>query len=101
MKLLYTLGTSLSVALARLVSIGMPVLALAGCTSGQDIINPPPSDSLDKGNPKLDSASNQLILAEKRGEANSFAQQSNIRLVDGSGSIIIECVPGYLEAAAL
>ena len=53
----------------------------------------------EKGNPRLDSHLNQLVSAEKRGEAASFAAQSNIELVGGSVRVIIECVPGQLEAA--
>jgi hypothetical protein len=61
--------------------------------------NPLPPTSPDKGNPKLDSQLNQLVLAESRGEAASFAKQSNIELVDGAVRVIIECAPGQLEAA--
>ncbi len=53
----------------------------------------------EKGNPNLDSQLNQLVRAEMRGEAASFAQQSNIELVDGNVRVIIECVPGQLDAA--
>lgn len=51
-------------------------------------------------NTKLDSHLLDLIEAEKRGEAESFAQQRNIELVDGSVWVIIECVPGQTENAA-
>jgi len=53
----------------------------------------------EKGNPKLDSQLNQLVRAEMQGEAASFAQQSNIELVSGNVRVIIECVPGQLDAA--
>ena len=82
-----------------LVSIGALVLAPVACTSDGDIINLPPHDLPDKGHPKLDSQLNQLVSAESRGEAASFAEQSDIELVDGRVRVIIECVPGQLEAA--
>ncbi len=82
-----------------LASIGMLVLVAVACTSGQDRIDLPPSDLPDKGNPKLDSQLNQLVDAEGHGEAASFAEQSDIELVDGAVRVIIECVPGQLEAA--
>ena len=82
-----------------LVSIGTLVPVSAACTSGQDRNDLPPLDFPDKGNPKLDSQLNQLVSAERRGEAVSFAQQSNIELVDGAIRVIIEYVPGQLEAA--
>jgi len=82
-----------------LVSIGALVLAPVACTSDGDTINLPPYDLPDKGHPKLDSQLNQLVSAESRGEAASFAEQSDIELVDGSIRVIIECVPGQIEAA--
>ena len=72
-----------------LVSISVLVLAPVACTSGED-----------KGNPKLDSQLNQLVDAERRGEAASFAEQSGLELVNESVRVIIECVPGELEVAA-
>lgn len=56
-------------------------------------------NSTDEGNPKMDSQLNQLISAETQGEAVSFAEQHGIELVDGNVRVIIECVPGQLEAA--
>ena len=91
------LGITIIVVL--LVSIGVLVLIPVACTSSQDINNLPPLDLPDKGNPKLDSQLNQLISAESRGEAASFAEQSNIELIDGGVRVIIECVPGQLGAA--
>ena len=82
-----------------LVSIGILVLVPVACTSGQDIIDLPPSDLPDKGNPKLDSQLNQLVDAEGHGEAALFAEQSDIELVDGAVRVIVECMPGQLEAA--
>ncbi len=82
-----------------LVSIGILVLVPVACTSGQDIIDLPPLNLPDKGNSKLDSQLNQLVDAEGHGEAASFAEQSDIELVDRSVRVIIECVPGQLGAA--
>ena len=82
-----------------LASIGILVLVPLACTSGQAIIDLPPSDLPDKGNPKLDSQLNQLVDAKRHGEAASFAEQSDIDLVDGAVRVIIECVLGQLEAA--
>ena len=74
-----------------LVSFGVLLFFPMACIS---------HSSADKGNPKLDSQLNQLVLAEAHGEAASFAQQHNIELVNGSVRVIIECIPGQLEAAA-
>lgn len=86
----------------KIVASGIAVallLSLTACAGGEQITNLPPSDLPDKENPKLDSQLNQLVRAERRGEATSFAEQSNIELVDGGVRVIIECVPGQLEAA--
>jgi len=58
-------------------------------------------DRPDKGNPKLDSPLNQLVRAERLGEAESFAEQSNIELIEGSVRVIIECVPDQVDDAML
>ena len=97
-KMRRRLGITIIVVL--LVSIGVLVLAPVACTPGGEITDLPPFDLPDKGNPKLDSQLNQLVSAERRGEAASFAEQSGIELVDGNVRVIIECVPGQLEAAA-
>ncbi len=89
----------ITIIVVMLASIGILVLVPVACTSGQDIIDFPPSDLPDKGNPKLDSQLNQLVDAEGHGEAASFAEQSDINLVDGAVRVIIECLPGQLEAA--
>jgi hypothetical protein len=54
----------------------------------------------DKGNPKLDSQLNQLVLAQAKGEAASFAEKSNIDITNGRIRVVIECVPGQVEAAS-
>jgi len=48
---------------------------------------------------KLDTHLNSLVDAERRGEAESFAQLALIDLVDGSVRVAIECVSGQLDAA--
>ena len=48
-----------------LVSAVVFVLFPVACTSGQNIMNLPPFESPDKGNPKLDSQLNQLVRAVK------------------------------------
>ena len=59
-------------------------------------IEPPPPG----GYPKLDSRLNQLISAEIRGEAASFAKTHNIELIHGTVvKVIIEAMPGQYEAA--
>ncbi|MDP3880189.1 MAG: hypothetical protein Q8Q07_07805 [Dehalococcoidales bacterium] len=82
-----------------LAFIGVFILFTVSCTSGQAMDNLPPLNSSEKGHPKLDSRLNQLVDAEKRGEAASFAGQSGIELVDGKVRVIIEVVPGQLETA--
>jgi len=90
----------ITIIMVLVVSIGILVVVPVAATSGWQIINLPPFNLLDKGNPKLDSQLNQLVRAEERGETALFAEQSNIELVDGAVRVIIECVPGQLEAAA-
>lgn len=99
---------SLTVITALLLSISL--LSLSSCASNRGETNPPASDNKglilsripdpDKGNPKLDSRLQDLIRAEKQGQAEAFAQQRGIDLLDGGVRVIIECVPGQVEAAA-
>lgn len=51
-------------------------------------------------NPKLDTHLNLLILAEEAGIAEAYAIPRGIKLIDGSVRVIIECVPGQVDAAA-
>ncbi len=88
------------------ISLIISPLLLSGClahegqpASGKERQDLPPIELPEKGHPKLDSQLNQLVHAEERGETASFAEQSNIELVDGAVRVIIECVPGQLEAA--
>ena len=48
---------------------------------------------------KIDSRLLGLIDAEKRGETESFAHMAGFELVDGSVRVLIDYVPGQLEAA--
>ena len=77
-------------------------LSIAGCTSNQDGGENLPSiaEEPEKGNVKLDGTLNQLIRAEQRGEAEEFARQGIIELVDGSVRVMIECLPGHAEEVA-
>ena len=94
------IGRRLGITIIVVLLVGIGVLALfPACTSGEGKINPPPFDLPDKGNPKLDSQLNQLVSAEKRGEAASFAEQSNIELVEGNVRVIVECLPDQIDAA--
>ena len=46
---------------------------------------------------KLDSILQQLVEAERRGEAESYADQHRIELVNGSVRVIVECDPDMIE----
>jgi hypothetical protein len=78
---------ALLLVIVLLASFAFP---LAGCI-GEDEDVPKKIDN------KLDSQLNQLIEAEKRGEAELYAQQRGIDLVDGSARVSIESVPGRLD----
>ena len=96
-KISRRLGITIIVVL--IVSIGTLVFVTIAAASGWEIINLSLFDRPDKGNPKLDSQLNQLVRAERLGEADSFAEQSNIELINGSVRVIIECVPGQVDDA--
>ena len=92
------------------VLLAVAVLPLAGCGNDEDVSDnsgstkvieelPPTPDEPKTGHPKLDSRLNSLVDAEKRGEAESFAQSRLIDLVDGSVRVEIKFVSGQLEAA--
>ncbi|MFH1032268.1 MAG: S8 family serine peptidase [Chloroflexota bacterium] len=63
----------------------------------------PPMPPAEKGHPKLDSQLGQLVAAEAKAQAKSFAQQRAIPLVEGKATTevrtIIEFAPGSLDAA--
>jgi len=79
------------------ISLIISPLLLSGCLAGKEEQDLPPIELPEKGNPKLDSQLNQLVHAERNGETASFAEQSNIELVDGAVRVIIECVPVSLR----
>ena len=88
------------------ISLIISPLLLSSClayegqpASGKEEQDLAPIELPEKGNPKLDSQLNQLIQAEGLGEAASFAEQGSIELVNGAVRVIIECVPGEIEAA--
>ena len=71
----------------------------------QEGVNVPPMPDPDKGNPKLSTFLNQLILAEKRDEADSFARQRNVQLVDSKETVQkvrveVDSSPGQLDVIA-
>jgi len=70
-----------------LLSLLIILLSISACTPKQN-------------NPDLDSHLWGLIEADKRGLADAFARQRNIELVDDKVTVIIECEPGQVEAAA-
>jgi len=75
-------------------------ISIAGCQQESGLSSTEPHSNLpEKGNPKLDSQLNQLVLAESQGQAASFAQKSNIELVDGKVRVIVECLPDQVDAA--
>ncbi len=70
----------------------------AAAADGEEL-DLPPIELPDKGNPKLDSQLNQLVSTETSKRAASFAQESNIELVDGSVRVIVESLPDQVDAA--
>ncbi len=76
------------------------LLSIAGCSSKREETATSPPEDLERGNPKLEYVLVQLIRAEKRGEAESFARQSALTLRDDRVLVEIVCVPGQVEAAA-
>jgi len=60
----------------------------------------PPIELPEKGNPKLDSQLNRLVSAQTSRRAASFAQESNIELVDGNVRVIVESLPDQVDATA-
>ncbi len=84
------------------------LLSLPACASYRGEINPPSSDNKGQhlpppppktGNPKLGSL-RDFVEAVKRGEAESYARQHGISLVDGGIEVEIYYVAGQLDAAA-
>jgi len=96
----------LKVLLIIILLISLPVVTIVSCQEQPEpapTLSPTPNPLSpmlpDKGNPKLDSQLNQLVSAERRGEAASFAEQSDIELVEGNVRVIVECLPDQIDAA--
>ncbi|MFC1933846.1 S8 family serine peptidase [Chloroflexota bacterium] len=90
---------SVIIIMALLFSNGLLFGEKPAAAADQEVRNLPPIELPEKGNPKLNSQLNQLVSAETRGEVTGFARQRNILLVDGNVRVIIECMPGQLDAA--
>jgi len=89
---------SVIIIMALLLGSGIPFgeqPATAADGEGQDL---PPLELPEKGNPKLDSQLNQLVSAQTSKRAASFAQESNIELVDGKVRVIVESLPDQVDA---
>jgi len=94
--------TILSVIIITALLLGSGLLSggqLTATADGEEQ-NLPPLEILEKGNTKLDSQLNQLVSAQTSRRAASFAQESNIELVDGNVRVIVECLPDQLDATA-
>ncbi len=78
----------LQIVIILLLAVPLVVIPLStvGCTSNSGS--------------KLSSALIQLIEAEKQGKAEELARQGDIKLLDGSVRVTIQCLPGQVEAAA-
>ena len=83
-----------NLALLFAVSVLLASGMITGCAE-----NGPSTNELKTGNPKLSSPLNQLVQAESRGEVVSFAQQHNIELIAKRVRVIVEALPGQIEAA--
>ena len=87
--------------IATLVSsLGLPFGVPSTGAAGEGVKLPPPPPR-EIVNVNLDSALNQLIIAQRQGQAESFARQSNIELINESVWVIIEGAPGQVEAVTL
>lgn len=59
----------------------------------------PPIELPEKGNPKLDSHLYRLVSAGTPQKAAGFAQENRIETVGDRVRVVVECLPGQLEAA--
>ncbi len=58
------------------------------------------SGSSTRGDSRLSSQLVQLVQAEQEGKSASFAEGHGIVLINGSARVIVEAMPGQIEAAA-
>lgn len=70
------------------------LLSIPACNSNQE------GNLNHDENSKLEFPLDNLIRAEERGEAEEFALQRHIELIDSNVTVIIECEPGQAEAVA-
>ena len=92
---------SLIIIAALLFGGSFPLIEQRAAAAEGEKLDLPPLELPEKGNPKLDSQLNRLVSAQtSRRAASSFAQESNIELVDGNVRVIVECLPDQVDAAA-
>lgn len=91
---------SLIIITALLLSSALTFGGQPAAAAGGEELDLTQVELAEKGDPKLESRLNQLVSAESRKQAASFAQQSNIELVDKKVRVIVECAPGLLNAAS-
>ncbi len=94
----------LVIALLAAVALAAPGCDYSGdetaAAAGENVVDLPPMEPPEKGNPKLDSHLNALISAYERGEAEAYAAARDIKLPDGDRvRVRIVCVTGQVQAA--
>ena len=90
---------SVIIIMALLLSSGLLLGEQPAAAADGEELDLPPIELPDKGNPKLDSQLNQLVSAQTSRKAAGFVQGSNIELVEGNVRVIVECLPGQVDAA--
>ena len=90
---------SVIIIMALLLGSGLPFGEQPATAADGEESDLPPLELPEKGNPKLDSQLNQLVSAQTSRRAATFAQESNIELVDGNVRVIVECLPDQIDAA--
>ena len=73
----------------------MCAVSLVACAKN---INP--TDFQSDKTPKLSSELSALIRAESSGQADSYAQENNIELINHEVRVIVEVLPGQIDAAS-
>ena len=90
------------VAILTLLVTALPIADTIATAGDKQETHLPSIQTSPKGNPKLESALNQLVKSEQtKGPAamTTFAEQRAIDLVDNSVKVIIEANPGEVDAA--